>query len=69
MATKITSSHQLAKLKKQQASIKELANALSNLLFVINREDDNGGGGWFICEEAIDVVDNARDISNKYNKN
>lgn len=65
MATKTVSSHQIAKLR---ATNKELLDALSGLLSVINREDDNGGGGWFICEEAQEDVDKARAVANKYNK-
>lgn len=35
----------------------ELLTALTNLMAVINPDDD---GGWFICEEAGSVIESAR---------
>jgi len=44
------------------AAAPELAKALDDLLYVMNPDED---GGWFLCEEAADIVGAAREALRK----
>jgi hypothetical protein len=44
------------------STYEELRTALGDLLLVLNRDKD---GGWFVCEEARDIIDSAASVYNK----
>lgn len=44
------------------STYEELREALKDILSVLNRDKD---GGWFICEEAHNVINNAAIVYNK----
>ena len=56
--TTIANIANIADLAKRPSEL-EILTSLVNLMAVINRDKDDG---WFICEEAGWVLDEARDV-------